>query len=335
MPKAKHQDAIARQWEILKYLPRKGPGKTTKEIFNYLKGEAFSIAERSIQRDLSELSRLFSLVCNEDNKPYKWYWQPGKGEELPALTLTDALSLNIVESIVKPLIPHAMLETLEHRFNETNNKLAAMSEQNKNASWLNKVRNVQPALPLLPPNINESVLEDVQAALLNDKQVEVEYQSMDSDCAKTRLLSPLALVQRGSVTYLVAIMDGYADVRYYAVHRIQSAKQTCGDVKIPKGFSIDEEIKKGKFGFGAANSIKLHAYIDDWLCRILEETPFSEDQKITYEEEFPYLTATVEDTWQLSWWLLSQGDGIEVIKPIKLRNKMKKELRKALSQYID
>ena len=191
MPKAKAQDAVARQWEVLSLIPRRLPGKTANEIMSSLEALGLSLSKRTVERDLNELSANFSIVCDDGGKPYKWRWMNGKGADLPSMTLTDALSLKIAESILRPLLPTAVISTLEYRFNEANTKLQALSDQNKNTSWLNKVRNVQPALPLLPPKIDGEALHNVQTALLKDKKVEVEYQSFDQDQANSKVTPPV------------------------------------------------------------------------------------------------------------------------------------------------
>ena len=45
------------------------------------------------------------------------------------------------------------------------------------------------------------------------------------------------------------------------------------------------------------------------------------------------LTATVNNTWQLRWWLLSQGAGLEVCTPLSLRKEIKGALVDAVSRY--
>jgi predicted DNA-binding transcriptional regulator YafY len=45
------------------------------------------------------------------------------------------------------------------------------------------------------------------------------------------------------------------------------------------------------------------------------------------------LTATVNDTWQLRWWLMGQGAGVEVCAPQELRAEIKINLEKAVGQY--
>ena len=263
MPKAKHQDAMSRQWEILRMLPAKSPGITAAQIIKELEIVGIYVTKRTIERDLLELSINFGLLRNDEKKPYQWHWMIDAGIELPALTLTDAFSLKIVESVLKPLIPRAMHETLDNRFKEATTKLKAMSKKRRSGNWADKVRNVSPALSLLPPTINESILDTVQTALLKNKRVEVEYQSMGSDCAKTRMLNPLAIVQRGPVTYLVATMNNYNDIRLYAVHRMQNAILKEDNINTPKNFSIDEYINTGALNFGAGKKIKLHAYLDE------------------------------------------------------------------------
>ena len=61
----------------------------------------------------------------------------------------------------------------------------------------------------------------------------------------------------------------------------------------------------------------------------------SEDQKITVDGDRIKLTATVADSWQLTWWLLSLGPSIEVLAPVAMRRKIGNLLAEAASQYAD
>jgi len=333
MPKAKHHEAMARQWEILKMIPGREPGITAKSIVNRLDLNGVTVSKRTVERDLNQLSLLFGLVTDSDEKPYHWYWMDGQGVDLPSMTLADALSLKIVEDNLKPLLPQAILESLQQRFNAANDKLVAMESTNKNASWLNKVRNVSPSLSLIPPEINSNVLGTVQEALLNDKQIDLHYQSFNQENIKPQIINPLALIQRGNISYLVATAFEYTDYRLYAVHRMQSAVILERVVKKSKDFDIDDFINKGEMNFGSCKPLRLKASISNDLKKILDETPLSSDQVMTGGSDDFMVAATVEDTWQLFWWLLSQGSDIEVIKPLRLRNKIKKELSHALERY--
>lgn len=110
--KANHH-ALARQWEILKTLPNRGPGITVRELADKIFEAGFSVTKRTIERDLTELSALFPLMHNDKGTPRGWHWMPGADADLPGLTLADALSLRIVEDLLRPLLPAAVLESLE------------------------------------------------------------------------------------------------------------------------------------------------------------------------------------------------------------------------------
>ena len=118
MPKATHHAAIAQLFELLKLLPSRGAGITAREICARLEASGFVVSKRTVERELAELSRLFGLECNDKSQPYGWRWAQSQGLHLPGLSLNDALSLCMVEDLLRPLAPRAMLESLEVRFAE-------------------------------------------------------------------------------------------------------------------------------------------------------------------------------------------------------------------------
>jgi predicted DNA-binding transcriptional regulator YafY len=65
----------------------------------------------------------------------------------------------------------------------------------------------------------------------------------------------------------------------------------------------------------------------------LRETPIAEDMVLVQEGELWRLTATLADSWQLGWWVLSQGAAIKVLAPQVLREAIMKELTQALAAY--
>jgi predicted DNA-binding transcriptional regulator YafY len=275
----------------------------------------------------------FTLDRNDNSIPHGWKWVEGAAVDLPGMSITEALSLRLVEETLKPLMPVSMLEGLETRFKQAEKQLAALGKENRKAKWASKVRSVNPTMPLLTPEIDSKALAAVQEALLSDVQIEVSYQAMNESESKQMLLSPLALVNRGTVTYLVATAFEYNDVRLYAMHRISSTTRTNNSVKRPANFDLDEYIKAGGLHFGYGKSILMTAFVSPTLARLLEETPMSADQQLQHTKEGIKLIATVSDSWQLKWWLMSQGQGIEVLTPIALRKKMGEQLAAAAALY--
>jgi hypothetical protein len=70
MPKSSLQLALARQWELLKKLPPRGPGLTASQITAWLKEQGYPVSKRTVERDLIELSASFGIRCNDKSTPY-------------------------------------------------------------------------------------------------------------------------------------------------------------------------------------------------------------------------------------------------------------------------
>lgn len=326
---------LSRQWELLKLLPARPPGVTAHILVGRLADSGFKVSKRTVERDLVELARLFPLQCNDKGTPYGWYWTPGAAAELPGMTVSEALTLRMVEDSLRPLLPGFMLKSLEPRFAQAHQKLQALGPQVPAARWIDKIASVPPELALQAPEIDEDLLEQIQQALLDDRQLRCSYFAAHSNKHRELVLNPLALIQRGSITYLAAITEPYEDVRLYAAHRFQQAEILETPGRRPADFSLDEYIAGGALQFTSpgAGPIALQAWINEDLARQLRETPLSSDMQLESEEAGHRLTATVQDSWQLRWWLLSQAGSIAVREPLALREELVRQLKAGLAAH--
>ena len=333
MPKSPLQFALARQWEMLRKLPARGPGLTASQITVWLREQGYRVSKRTVERDLIDLSAIFGLVCNSESVPYGWHWMPGKQCDFPSIELTDAVSLALVESILSKLLPAVMLNALKPKFELARAKLAAM-EGDRYARWTGKVRYIADTLNLIPPRVEGRVIGAVQDALLQDLQLEIVYTGPNDKRPKELTIHPLSLIQRGATPYLAATTFNYTDVRLYAIHRIQRARITDRKVVPPQGYTIDRYLASGAMDFGgAATTIRLKARITNNLAIYLAETPLSADQKIQFLGNRYLLKAIVKDSWQLRWWILSQGASLTVVAPKHVRTEIHETLKAAAASY--
>ncbi len=134
---------------------------------------------------------------------------------------------------------------------------------------------------------------------------------------------PLVYLQRGPAFYLLCTIDDYADVRQLALHRMLSATALDAKARRPAGFDADREVERGQGMGGGGEPIRLVARFWKRAGLHLLETRLSADQVVedAGEEHFR-LTATVNDTERLRWWLLSFGSKLEVLAPAGLREAM-------------
>lgn len=324
--------SVIRMLELMRCLGRfdKTAGQLHEEL-------GFDVSKRTVERDLKALAEAFPahILCNDKSQPYGWR---KAGDILSSMSLSDALSLQVIERTLKPLLPASVLDTLTAGFDEARAKLDKTKSDNHLAAWANKVRSVQPVMPMLSPKVDPDVLREVQEALLHEVQIDVEYQKRGASEAKKMPLNPLALVQRGLVSYLIATAKDYTEPYLYALHRMRSAQRNSFAIpKIQPAFDLDAYLAQGKLQFSddeaSGQQIVLEARVAEWLKKILEETPLSEDQRIEDDDGRWRLTATVRDSSQLKWWLLSQGCAIEVLAPAPLRERIAQSLKSAAQAY--
>ncbi|MHB1312977.1 MAG: helix-turn-helix transcriptional regulator [Gemmatimonadaceae bacterium] len=339
MPHKDKKSTLMRQWDMLKLLPSAsgGPWMKASEIASRLEDDGHEISVRTVQRDLKELSMVFPIELNDKNpRDYGWRWMKGAHLAIPGLSLPEALAMRLVELHLKQLMPSSMLEALQGVFGYAKSKLDA-SEAGSNhgtSDWLKKVKVVQPNQPLLPPKLERAAQEAICNALLKNRKVRASYKPIWQEASKEYVLNPLGLVMRGPVSYLVATAWDYEDVRLYAMHRFEQAEVLDEEFLIPDGFELEKTVSSGFADFLNGEPIRLQFLCDETNAAHLSETPLSEDQEIVQEKEgWTRISATVNDTWQLRWWLLSKGSGVEVLSPENLRNEISGELRQALSNY--
>jgi predicted DNA-binding transcriptional regulator YafY len=336
MPSSTTRNTIIRQWELLKLLPSRGAGKTAREIAESLNALGFKVSKRQVERDLGVLLEShFPIDCNNASVPYGWRWIKDAAVDIPALSLAEALSMQLIHETLEPILPKSMLDVIKPKLDQAKNKLASLAPSSPQARWPEKVRNVPACLHLVPPRIDDAILEAVQEALLHGKQLEVDYLPMDKEEPANYLVHPLALVHRGSVPYLIATTFHYKDVRLYALHRIHKTELLQADANRLEGFDIDKYILEGgtQIQRTSNKTFNLKLRVSPWLARILGETPLAVEQTIKPDGELLIVQAKVIDTWQLHWWILSQGASSEVIAPKSLRESISNELKSASALY--
>lgn len=332
---ANQHDTLLRQWHMLRLMPRYPHKITARSILEKLEVAGFKVTKRTIERDLNELSSAFPLALDDRDKPYGWSWQKDAPSfDLPGISANEALTLVMVEQHLTNLLPKSTIAVLEPYFKTAHKYLDVTTSSKTVKSWLNKVRTVQPNQALLPPNIRPDVHQVISEALLLDQQVEIEYSRRGESKPSTYRIHPLALIQRGGLIYLYVRFFDYEEIKIIAMHRINTVKLLDVPSDIPNGFDIDHEIAQGRFDFGEGSTISLKAKFTADAGEHLFETPLSKDQRIrTLDDGSLLVSASVANTPQLIWWLLGFGDGVEVLEPSAIRERISDVFKRAVSRY--
>ena len=333
MAKASHHDALDRLLELLNLLDPHGLGHTALELTEKLRELGYKVQKRTVERDLVRLSEKCGVQCDDSSMPYRWKRLVSRSVPLPEVNMADALSLVLAEELLRQLAPVSLLKALEPKFAQAQSRLTA-AQKNTLAQWKDRVRYLPPGLPFLPPKVDERFLRLVKEAILEERQIEVRYCSRESAKASEQTLHPLALVQHGPIAYLVATAFDYGEPRLYALHRISSVVATKEPAVRPKDFSLDAFLTAGGMQFGEGPQIRLKAVVTTNLANYLAASPLSAEQKLKPIDKDHYrFEVSVKDSWQLGFWILSQGAEIVVEGPKELRDRIRENLQEALAAY--
>lgn len=318
----------ARQWQILSQLDRKRWVGTT-HIKDQLDLMGFDISLRTIQRDLNALAERFPIEKNNTN-PQGWRWrEDAPMQSLPHMNLSQAVAFSMVKDNLTQLLPPAVLDELMPWFDLANRQLKQSKVAN---TWLERVRILSANQPLIPPAVDNDAKEVIYQALFENKQLIADYKARGRDEAQQYTLNPIAIVQRGVVIYLLASRADRPidDIRQFALHRFDHAEVSDTPANLPQDFNLDEYINTGAMGFNFPlfNELREHSanqhqppqqaielLFAPQAGNSLLESQLSDDQQTWEDEDGLHVTATVNLTSQLVWWLRGFGKGVKKIEP--------------------
>ncbi|WP_339935620.1 WYL domain-containing protein [Vreelandella glaciei] len=330
------RDTLFRYLTLLQLIPRY-PGRiSTPVLKEKLAERGFNIDVRSLQRDLSQkLSSHFPLGCDDSEKPYKWYFDRDFQCHLPALDVPSALTLVLAEEYLKGLLPPVVVGQLSSHFTDARRLLDELAS-NGLSQWARKVRAIPNGMALIPAELEETTWQTVAQALLEQKAIDVTYLSRTTETNKHFTLHPQGIVSRHSVTYLLAQVEGFSDLRQFALHRVKQVALSDVKWQATEAFDIDAYIQSGAFGYRQGpGDVTLEAEITHSVAWLLQETPIADTQTIEAlpDSKWHRLTAYVPDDQQTLWWLMGMGANVKVIAPATWRDTLKTNAEQVLAQY--
>ncbi len=125
---------ITRQWKIIQFLLNQGY-VTTTEIEEYLYQQGIETAQRTIQRDLNLLEKIFPLECRRDCMPHNWRWKKTE-TTIKGLSLSQAVILHLVNKELRDVLPQHILTELNPLFEKAKLITANKTMQNPEKSIL-------------------------------------------------------------------------------------------------------------------------------------------------------------------------------------------------------
>ena len=328
-------DTLSRRLALLALLPRYPGEATAAELHRRLLGRGYEVDLRTVQRDLHHLSNGQQLTCDESQLPYRWSLTADAPLNLANLDTPTALALNLAERHLETLLPHSVLDQLRPHFASARRHLDGL-QQNGLAHWARRVRALPTGKALLPAEVDPNVWQLVSTALMERRQLQVDYLSRSKGESKTLRLHPAGIVSRHSITYLVGTANDYDDLRQFALHRIRRAELLDEPSREHTDFDIDGYIAGGAFGGGKSEGeVELVADVSPQIAWLLKETPISTRQRIEPlpDTDWERLHAWVPMDQETVWWILGLNGKIRTWSPEEWASEITNKLKSTLAIY--
>lgn len=312
------KDRLFRLIALLRLIPRE-PGRiSTPELYSRLQSEGYETTLRTLQRDLNvKLSTEFPLLSYEEGNTNYWSFRANTPQwNFPSPGLPVALAFLLAESHLEKLLPPDMLQLLKPYFEQAREQLEKQ-EHMPPARWARHVRALPNGKTLLPAKINDDVWLTVSTALMKARALQVSYLSRSKQQPSDLTLHPAGLVARHSQSYLLARVDGYDDIRQFALHRILQASELEAPAAIPDDFDIDHYVQGSLNNDGPAETIELVADVSPQIAWLLSETALSNEQSLESLEgtDWQRLRAMVPDDSETLWWVFGLGENVRIHMP--------------------
>jgi predicted DNA-binding transcriptional regulator YafY len=167
--------------------------------------------------------------------------------------------------------------------------------------------------------------------------VEIDYDPGSGERKRTRVrpyfLEPDAALRS---VYLIGFDEAAAAMRTYKVERIQSATLTQDRYDIPDDFDPDRWLADA-WGIWSPNStppvrVRLR-FQPDIAHRVREAVWHRSQERSELPDGGVELEVTVNGIVEIQPWILSWGDGVEVLEPAELREAVAAAVRGAAARY--
>ena len=320
---------VIRQWKILRTLEASRHGESVAGL-----AKQCGVTERTIWRDVAALQEVgFPLVDEKRDGHTRWKMLPHglKGLADSGLSISELASLYFSRALVECLVGTPFHEDASSAMG----KVAAALPPRMRAflDRLPGVLNVKAApLKKREETRYRKHIASLLTAVLEQRQVKMQYYSASSQQTKEYLVEPYRLAYAQGGMYLLAQVPKYRQLRTFAVERIKSLSVTTQTFAAPEGSQADPFPNSLGVNTGDPERVEIE-FAPEAAVHIRERTWHPSQQIRERTNGSIRLTLNVCNDWALRSWILSFGPLARVVSPSSLAEAILEQLEDARDGY--
>jgi len=301
----------------------------SEALFEY-EGRENPISKRTIQMDI-QLMRSEKLGYNApivvyDKKYYKYEDEEFSITDIP-LTETDMNVLTETVSMLKQFKDFSLFSDVSDILQRLEDKIYAEKSHTKSVIYLDKNDNLK----------GLHYLDEVYQAIIKKIVLVVTYKSFKSREETKFHFHPFILKEFNNRWFLIGKIKASQPITNLALDRIISIDYDFNFPYLEEDFDA-ELYYKNVIGVTVNSGLqprKIELWVDADNAPYILTKPLHHTQRLITEnkDKSIIIHLLIVPNYEMERLLLGFGCGIEILKPENLRNRMKKNLEKALAKY--
>lgn len=334
---AQNKNALIRYKTIDKCLQNRYRTWTLEELIEAVsdalyeyEGKENPVSKRTIQLDI-QLMRSEKLGYNApivvyDKKYYKYDDEEFTITDIP-LTETDINVLTETVSMLKQFKDFSLFNDVSDILQRLEDKIYAEKSHTQPVIHLDKNENLK----------GLHFLDELYQAIIKKVVLKITYKSFTSLDENTFLFHAFILKEFNNRWFLVGKKRAKAPISNLALDRIIAIDYDFQTPYVEEDFDAEKFYKNvvGVTVNTGLNTRKIELWIDAINAPYVVTKPLHNSQRLikTNDDGSIIIHLLLIENYELERLLLGFGNGLEVIKPERLRNRIKKILEKSIEKY--
>jgi predicted DNA-binding transcriptional regulator YafY len=317
---------LARQWQLIQRLANSRVGVGLDDLADEL-----GCVRRTVYRDLDALMYAGFPVVTEkrDHRVYYRFIESFGLSDVP-FTHDEVLALILGADLLSTLEGTVFHDSMESAITKIR---AGMGPEL--VAYLEKLGESFRVLPGPHKRYAEyrETIQTLNDAVIERRRVRMRYRTGRTGAVNDRALDPYRVWYRSGGLYVVGHDHRSAELRTFAVNRIEQIELTDERFEVSADFDFDA-FTSTAFGVISEPATRVRIrFAKEWRTHVEEHTWHQSQQLEPLPDGGIELQMEAGGTPEIRNWVLSFGAGAKVLEPQNLRDEVAAELRAAAAHY--